>query len=63
MRLGDYRRIFAATLEVLEESLVAEGKDILTPELATELAQRGYPKDDLLVREVAFRCRKRRPRA
>jgi SAM-dependent methyltransferase len=63
LRLGEYRRIFAASLEVLEESLVAEGKHILTPELATELAQRGYPKDDLLVREAAFRCRKRRPRA
>jgi SAM-dependent methyltransferase len=60
LRLGDYRRIFAQSLEVLEESLVAEGKHILTPELETELAQRGYPKDDLLVREVAFRCRKRR---
>jgi SAM-dependent methyltransferase len=63
LRLGDYRRIFAASLEVLEESLVTEGTDILTPELESELAQRGYPKDDLLVREVAFRCRKRRPRA
>jgi SAM-dependent methyltransferase len=63
LRLGDYRRIFAASLEVLEETLVAEGEHILTPELETELAQRGYPKDDLLVREVAFRCRKRRPRA
>ena len=63
LRLGDYRRIFATSLEVLEESLVSEGQQILTPELATELAQRGYPKDDLLVREVAFRCRKRRPRS
>jgi SAM-dependent methyltransferase len=63
LRLGDYRRIFAESLQVLEESLVVEGKQILTPELETELAQRGYPKDDLLVREVAFRCRKRRARA
>jgi SAM-dependent methyltransferase len=63
LRLGDYRRIFAASLEVREESLVKEGEHILTPELETELAQRGYPKDDLLVREAAFRCRKRRPRA
>jgi SAM-dependent methyltransferase len=60
LRLRDYRRIFAESLEVLEESLVFEGEQILTPQLETELAQRGYPRDDLLVREVAFRCRKRR---
>jgi SAM-dependent methyltransferase len=63
LRLGDYRRIFAAALEVREESLVVEGERLLTPELAAELAQRGYPKNDLLAREVAFRCRKRPPRA
>jgi SAM-dependent methyltransferase len=63
LRLRDYRRIFGASLEVQEESLVQEGEHILTPGLEAELAQRGYPKDDLLVREVAFRCRKRRPRA
>jgi len=63
LRLRDYRRIFGASLEVREETLVWEGEHILTPGLEAELAQRGYPKDDLLVREVAFRCRKRRPRA
>jgi SAM-dependent methyltransferase len=63
MRLEDYRRIFAAYLEVREESLVREGEQVLTPGLAAELARRGYSQDDLLVREVAFRCRKRRPRA
>jgi SAM-dependent methyltransferase len=63
LRLGDYRRLFAASLEVKEESLVLEGEHILTPELAAELAQRGYLKDELLVREVAFRCRKKQPRA
>jgi SAM-dependent methyltransferase len=63
LRLGDYRRIFAESLEVMAEGLVREGEQILTPQLETELAQRGYHKDDLLVREVAFRCRKRRPRA
>jgi SAM-dependent methyltransferase len=63
LRLRDYRRIFAESLGVIEESLVVEGEDILTPQLETELARRGYPKDDLLVREVAFRCRKRRARA
>lgn len=59
MRLGDYRRIFADSLEVIEETLVVEGEHILTSQLETELARRGYPKDDLLVREVAFGCRKR----
>jgi SAM-dependent methyltransferase len=63
LRLADYRRIFAASLEVLEESPLVEGEHLLTPELATELAQKGYSRDDLLVREVAFRCRKRRVRA
>jgi SAM-dependent methyltransferase len=61
LRLGDYRRIFATSLGVQEESLVREGEHILTPELETELARRGYPKDDLLIREVAFLCRKRQP--
>ena len=63
LRLGDYRRIFAESLEVMEESLVVEGEEILTPQVETELVRRGYPKEDLLVREVAFRCRKRRARA
>ena len=62
LRLGDYRRFFAESLEVMEESLVVEGEEILTPQVETELARRGYPKNDLLIREVAFRCRKRRPR-
>jgi SAM-dependent methyltransferase len=60
LRLGDYRRIFAESLEVIEESLVFEGEQLLTRELETELGARGYPKEDLLTREVAFRCRKRR---
>ena len=63
LRLGDYRRIFNASLGVREESLLQEGEHMLTPELEAELAQRGYPKDDLLVREVTFLCRKRPPRA
>jgi SAM-dependent methyltransferase len=63
LRLEDYRRIFAESLEVLEETPLIEGEHILTPELATELTQKGYSREDLLVREVAFRCRQRRPRA
>jgi SAM-dependent methyltransferase len=59
LRLEDYRRIFTESLEVLEETPVIEGEHILTPELETELTRQGYSKEDLLVREVAFRCRKR----
>jgi hypothetical protein len=59
LRLEDYRRIFAASLTVLEESRGVEGEEILTPELETELTRKGYSQEDLLVREVAFRCRKR----
>ena len=63
LRLGGYRRIFTASLEVREESLVREGEQVLTPELAADLAQMGHLKDGLLVREAAFRCRQLRPRA
>ncbi len=62
LRLEDYRRIFADSLEVMEESLVIEGEEILTPELEAELIRKGYTRDDLLIREVAFRCRKHRAR-
>ncbi len=62
LRLEDYRRIIADSLEVLEESLAVEGEEILTRALESELARKGYTRDELLVREVAFRCRKRRAR-
>jgi SAM-dependent methyltransferase len=63
LRLEDYRRIFGECLEVREETPVVEGEHILTPELAIELTRKGYSQDDLRIREVAFRCRKRRTRA
>ena len=63
LRLEDYRRIFAESLEVLEETRLVEGEHLLTPELEAELTRKGYSQDDLLIREVAFRCRKRRARA
>jgi SAM-dependent methyltransferase len=63
LRLTDYRQIFRASLEVLEETLLVEGEEMLTPELETDLTRQGYTREDLLIREVAFRCRKRQVRA
>ncbi len=58
LTLKDYRRIFSEYLEVVEESFVTEGEEILTPNLAELLAKKGYSRDDLLTREIAFLCRK-----
>jgi SAM-dependent methyltransferase len=61
LRLEDYRRIFGARLTILEESLLGEGEDLLTPALEQDLGQKGYDREDLLTREAALLCRKRRP--
>ncbi len=58
LTLNDYRRIFSQYLEVVEESCVTEGEEILTPDLAELLAEKGYSREDLLTREITFLCRK-----
>ncbi|MEJ2672334.1 MAG: methyltransferase domain-containing protein [Deltaproteobacteria bacterium] len=60
LKLADYRRIFGERLNVVGEELVTEGKEILTASLEMQLKQKGYSREDLLTREAAFLCRKRR---
>jgi hypothetical protein len=59
LRLSDYRQIFHANIEVVEEQLSHEGETILTEELEDLLKMKGYSRDDLLTRSVGFVCRKR----
>jgi len=57
--LTDYRKIFNTYLEVLEESPVMEMARELAPGLEEILVAKGYTREDLLTREVAFLCRKK----
>jgi len=57
--LTDYRKIFNTYLEVLEESPVMEMARELSPGLEEILVAKGYTREDLLTREVAFLCRKK----
>ncbi|MGC2432154.1 MAG: class I SAM-dependent methyltransferase [Desulfobaccales bacterium] len=59
LRLTDYRKIFNSYLEVLEENQVMEMTGELSPGLETILVAKGYTREDLLTREVAFLCRKK----
>jgi SAM-dependent methyltransferase len=59
LRLTDYRKIFNTYLEVLEESPVMEMARELSPGLEEILVAKGYTREDLLTREVAFLCRKK----
>jgi hypothetical protein len=47
-------------LEVLEESPVMEMARELAPGLEEILVAKGYTREDLLTREVAFLCREKR---
>lgn len=58
LRWADYRKIFSEYLEILEESATLEQTTPLTPELEEPLRAKGYTREDLLTREVAFLCRK-----
>ncbi len=59
LRWADYRKIFNTYLEVLEESPVMEMAGELSPGLEEILVAKGYSREDLLTREVAFWCRKK----
>jgi SAM-dependent methyltransferase len=59
LRWADYRKIFNTYLEVLEESPVMEMAGELSPGLEEILVAKGYSREDLLTREVAFLCRKK----
>lgn len=59
LRLADYRKLFHAHIEVVDELLKQEGEKILTPELEGLLQKRGYSRSDLLTRSVGFVCKKR----
>jgi SAM-dependent methyltransferase len=59
MRLGDYRRIFAEPIDVINESLTVEGASLLTPALEEELGRKGYTREDLITSTVTFLCRKK----
>jgi SAM-dependent methyltransferase len=58
-RLADYRRIFNDYLEVAEERLAPEPARELAPEPPEVLLARGYTREELLTREVAFLCGKK----
>jgi len=59
LRWADYRQILRQSLEVLEEQPQPEPTSVLTPELERILLAKGYGREDLTTREVAFLCRKK----
>jgi len=59
LRLDDYRRIFADTVDVIDEALACEGIDLLTPTIEESLHNRGYTREELLTYNLRFLCRKK----
>jgi SAM-dependent methyltransferase len=59
MKLHEYRQHFQDTLEIVDEKVVLEGERYLTPQLALELAEKGFTREDLLTRTVTFFARKK----
>jgi len=59
LTLNQYRKIFHAYTVVVNEQVKTEGHNILTPELLKILSKKGYTKEDLLTRTVAFTFRKK----
>jgi SAM-dependent methyltransferase len=59
LTLNDYNQIFSDHIDVVGQSFVTEGLEVLTPTLEEILIKKGYSRIDLCTREVAFLCRKR----
>jgi len=59
LRWADYRKILNQYLEVMEERPQPESLIVLTPRLEKLLLAKGYAREDLITREVAFLCRKK----
>ena len=57
-RLDNYRKIFHNNINIIGEELTYEGDKILNPWLENILLKKGYAREDLLTRSVAFLCRK-----
>ncbi len=60
LRLEDYRSIFSKAIQVADEQLTFEGKQLLTVELKDKLIGKGYSYSDLTTRTVVFLCRKKK---
>lgn len=59
MRLDDYRRVFAESIDVIDESLTVEGASLLTLAIEEELGRKGYTREDLTTATVRFLCQKK----
>jgi len=59
LRWADYRKILNQYLVVMEERPQPESITVLTPRLEELLLAKGYAREDLITREVAFLCRKK----
>lgn len=59
MTINQYRKIFNAYTNIVEEQTVVEGERFLTGELEDELTAKGYTREDLLTRTVLFLVRKK----
>ena len=59
LRLDDYRRLFADSVDVVDEALTFQGAGLLTPDVEETLAGKGYTREDLTTSTVRFLCRKK----
>jgi hypothetical protein len=59
LRLDDYRRLFADSVDVVDEGLTFQGAGLLTPDVEETLAGKGYRREDLVTSTVRFLCRKK----
>jgi ubiquinone/menaquinone biosynthesis C-methylase UbiE len=59
LRLDDYKKIFPDYFDILDLQLSREGEKIITPEIESELAKKGYTRDDLLTHNAFFICKKK----
>lgn len=59
LRLNDYKKAFADQFDVLDLRLACEGEKILTPEIQSELEQKGFSREDVLTHNAFFICKKK----
>ncbi len=59
LTLDQYREIFKKNIEIIDEKLTVEGKNLLSEEIENKLKKKGFNQDDLFTRTVVFICRKK----
>lgn len=59
LRLANYQKIFSRHMDVLSLKLTQEGESLLTPDIESELMEKGYTRDDLITNTATFLLKKK----